>query len=154
MSSNGIVSSIQDFDELKESGFNENQARGILKLLSKDAASKEDLKLATTELKRDIETVRAELKRDIKEVDTKIETVKAELKKDIKELDTKIETVKAELKKDIETVRYELKRDILDVKKDIAVLKKDMIIIMGTFTVAILGSLVTLSKLGLLTPPS
>ena len=151
MSSNGIVSSIQDFDELKESGFNENQARGILKLLSKDAASKEDLKLATTELKR-----------DIKELDTKIETVKAELKRDIKELDTKIETVKAELKKDIETVRIELKRDIetvrIELKRDIKELESKlsmkMIITSGGFAFAMLSALVTLAKLGLLSPPS
>ena len=152
MSGNGD-SSIQRLDKFKEVGFNEAQARTLVEdQLSQ--ASKDDLKFATIEIKRDIETVRAELKRDIKELDTKVETIKSELKRDIKELDTKVETTKAELKRDIESIRADLKHDISGVKKDIVVLKKDMVIIMGTFTALILGSLVTLVKLGLLAPPT
>ena len=48
-------------------------------------------------------------------------------------------------KRDIEEIRAELKRDI-------AMLKKDMVMIMGGHAVFILGTLVTLAKLGLLSP--
>ena len=48
-------------------------------------------------------------------------------------------------KRDIEEIRAELKRDI-------AMLKKDMVMIMGGYAVFILGTLVTLAKLGLLSP--
>ena len=75
----------------------------------------------------DVESKNAATKQDL-------EITKLELKRDI-----------AELKKDIEGVKAELKRDI-------AVLKKDMVIIMGGYAVFILGTLVTLAKLGLLSP--
>ena len=135
MSSNGTFS-IQKFDKLKESGFNEQQARGLLEIISEDSISKADLQVSTTGLKRDIkeldakiETVRAELKRDI-------EIVRSDLKRDIKELDTKIETAKIELKRDIKE------------------LSMKMIITGGGFAFAMLTALVTLAKLGLLSPPT
>ena len=56
-----------------------------------------------------------------------------------------LEVTKMELKRDIENVRSELKRDI-------AMLKKDMVIYMGGYAIFILGSSVTLAKLGLLSP--
>ena len=74
MSGNGF-SSLKNFDKLKEAGFNENQARAILEMMSQDSVSKQDLEHATAELKRDI----ADIKRDI-----------ADIKRDIKSLDKKI----------------------------------------------------------------
>ena len=126
MGGNGF-SSLKNFDALKEAGFNEAQARAILEMVSQDAASKQDLEYAT-----------AELKREIKGLDGKIEATKAELKRDIKELDIKIETIHARLQKKIEDVR--------------AGLKKDMAIIMGSYSFLILGTLITLAKFGLLSP--
>ena len=112
---------------LKEVGFSEAQARAILQMMSQDSASKQDLEYAT-----------AELKRDIRQLDTKMETVRAELKRDIGELNTKMETVRAELKRDIREVESRL--------------SMRMIITSGGFAFAMLTALVTLAKLGLLSP--
>ena len=55
-------------------------------------------------------------------------------------------------KRDIE----EVKRDIEEVKRDIetvkAELKKDMVIIMGSYVLVILGAFATMAKLGILVP--
>ena len=133
MSSNGTLS-IQRVDKLKELGFNEQQARGLLDLMSETSISKADLQASSNDLKRDIkeldtkiEYIRAELKRDI-------EIVRSELKRDIKELDTKIEAVRVELKRDIKE------------------LSMKMVITSGGFAFAMLTALVTLAKLGLLSP--
>ena len=122
MRRNGF-SSIQNLDELVNAGFSDEQARAILNMMSQDSATKEDLEHSTTELRREI----AEVKREITEVKRAIEIVRADLKRDIKELDKKIEDISAGL-------------------------KKDMAIIMGSYSVLILGALVTLAKFGLLTP--
>ncbi len=76
---------------------------------------------------RSLELAKLELKHDI-----------ADLKRDIKELDAKIEIVRAGLEEKIEGMRIGL--------------KKDMAIIMGSYSFLILGTLVTLAKFGLLTP--
>ena len=88
MGGNGF-SSLKNFDTLKEAGFNESQARAILEMMSQDSASKQDLKYATAELKRDI----ANIERDIKELNNKIEITKTVL-------ESKIETTKTDLKND------------------------------------------------------
>ena len=70
----------------------------------------------------------------------------------------------AATERSLELVKLELKRDIADLKRDIkelderienvgSDLKKTMTIIMGSYAFLILGALVTLVKLGLLTPP-
>ena len=130
MATNGF--NIFDYvDEFKKAGMPHEQAdllaRAFHSLASESAASKQDL-----------EVTKLELKRDIKELDGKIENVRVELKRDIKELDIKIETIHARLQEKIEDVRTGL--------------KKDMAIIMGSYSFLILGTLVTLAKFGLLTP--
>ena len=75
------MASIKTLDDLKEAGFNDVQARAILRAkTSEDSASKEDLVFATTQLTKDIETIKADLTKDI-------ETVRADLKRDIKEME-------------------------------------------------------------------
>ena len=54
--------------------------------------------------------------------------------------------------KSLELAKLELKRDIKQLDDKIGNLKKDMAIIMGSYSFLILGTLVTLAKLGLLTP--
>ena len=49
-------------------------------------------------------------------------------------------------------VLYEIINSSLATKRDLAELKKDMAIIMGSYSFLILGTLVTLAKFGLLTP--
>ena len=133
-------------DEMKKAGMPHEQADAVGKALnrmaSEGAATKHDLDLARLALKKDIEGVRAELKKDI-------EGVRAELKKDI-------EGVRAELKKDIEGVRRDIEGVRTELKKDLKNLEDriglKMVITSGSFAFLILGSLVTLVKLGLLSP--
>ncbi len=66
-SSNGLEQ-IQNLDDLKACGFSEEQARGILKAMSKNVATKSDVEITKLELKRDIEQTKSELKRDIEKV--------------------------------------------------------------------------------------
>ena len=133
MGGNGF-SSLKNFDTLKEAGFDEAQARAILEMMSQDSVSRQDL-----------EVTKLELKRDIKELDSKIENFRIELKREIKELDTKIEANKAELK-----------RDMADLKRDIKTLDDKIMFRMAAASagvvLTILSCLVTLGKLGLLTP--
>ena len=92
-SGNGLEQ-IQNLDNLKACGFSDEQARGILKAMSQNVATKSDVEITKLELKRDIEEVRkeiaetkSELKRDIEKVRSdlfiKIEQVKGELNKDL-----------------------------------------------------------------------
>ena len=74
-----------------------------------------------------------------------LEFAKLELKKDIEGINLKIEGVNLK----IEGVRAELKRDIKSLEDRIGM---KMVITSGSFAFLILGSLVTLAKLGLLSP--
>lgn len=96
---NPTFDTLEYADELKGAGMDpkmaEAQARAMKKVMgnfvdaNKDkVATQDDLTLAKTELKHEIESVRTELKRDIAEV-------------------------RAELKSDIAEVRSELKQDML-----------------------------------------
>ena len=111
-------------DNLKKSGFNPKQAEALAKILT------------------DMESQSVATKQDL-------EITKLELKQDIKELDLKIESVRADLKRDIETVKSELGRDIKELESR---MKLHMIITSGGTAFFILTALVTLAKLGLLTP--
>ena len=73
----------------------------------------------------------------------------ADIQRDIKGLDVKIETIKAELKRDIEVNKTELKRDIKELDGKIAL---RMTAASAGVVLTILSCLVTLGKLGLLTP--
>ena len=114
-------------EDLKKSGFQQKQAESLVKILA-------DVEIQNAATKQDLEATKLELQRDIKGLDVKIENIKSELQRDIKGLDVKIENIKSEL------------------QRDIAMLKKDMVIYMGGYAIFILGSLVTLAKLGLLSP--
>ena len=138
MSSNGTIS-IQRVDRLKEIGFNEQQARGLLEIISEESISKADVELSTTLLQR-----------DIKELDTKIETVRAELKKDI-------ETIRTELKRDIKELDTNLKKDMQkielsfksDMQKMELSLRNDSLVKMMSFslaTISVLGGLMAFFK--------
>ena len=85
-SGNGLEQ-IQNLDNLKACGFSDEQARGILKAMSQNVATKSDVEITKLELKRDIEQTKSELKRDIEKVRSdlfiKIEQVKGELNKDL-----------------------------------------------------------------------
>ena len=97
--------------KLKESNFNDKQARGIVKqAITGEVATKADLSEAKAELKADLAEVKAELKADIvrldakldvkiEEVRTEIADLRSELKTDFAQLDAKIETVRTELAK-------------------------------------------------------
>ena len=87
MNGNGTTT-FQTIDKLKELlNIDDEKARGLFEIISKESISKADVELSTTLLQRDI-----------------------------KELDTKIETIRAELKRDIESGRVELKRDIKEME--------------------------------------
>lgn len=99
-------------DELKGAGMDprmaEAQARAMKRVMgnfvdaNKDkVATQDDLTLAKTELKHEIESVRSELKHDI-------ETVRSELKSDVAAVRTELLEVKAELKQDIALVRQDM----------------------------------------------
>ena len=95
---------------------------------------------ALAKILTDMESKNAASKQDL-------EVTKLELKRDIKELDTKIENVRAELKRDIS----ELSRDIKELESR---MKLHIIITSGGAVFFMLTALVTLAKLGLLTPPT
>ena len=71
---------------------------------------------------------------------------------------SKMESQSAVTKQDLEATKLELKRDIELVKRDIKELesrmKLHMIITSGSFAFLILTAMVSLAKLGLLTPAS
>ena len=122
MATNGF-SSLKNFDNLKEAGFSENQAWAILKMMGQDSASKQDLEHATAELKREI----ADIKREIADIKREIADVKreiADVQKYIKELDKNLDT----------KMNYK------------------MAAASAGIVLTILTCLVTLGKLGLLTP--
>ena len=135
MAGNGL-NPLDISEDLQNTGFTQEQAALLARVISQvadtTAATKQDVELATFQLKREIEFVR----KDIEIVKRDIEVVKRD-----------IETVRSELKRDIETVRSEL-------KKDIELAKRDLKIWLGGFAVAGFGLLVAFAKLGLLTPAS
>ena len=133
-SGNGLEQ-IQNLDNLKACGFSDEQARGILKAMSQNVATKSDVEITKLELKRDIEEVRKE-----------IAETKSELKRDIEEVRKEIAETKSELKRDIEKVRSDLFIKIEQVKGE---LNKDLTQRMFYFflaTVTILGSLMAWMK--------
>ena len=103
-SGNGLEQ-IQNLDNLKACGFSDEQARGILKAMSQNVATKSDVEITKLELKRDIEKVRADLSIEIEKVRKEISETKAELKRDIKEVENKIEQVRADLVVKIEETK-------------------------------------------------
>ena len=130
-SGNGLEQ-IQSLDNLKACGFSEEQARGILKAMSQNVATKSDVEIAKLELKRDIEQTKSELKRDI-------EKVRADLSKDI-------EKVRADLSKDIEKVRSDLFVKIEQVKGELNQVLTQRMFYFFLATVTILGSLMAWMK--------
>ncbi len=141
MNGNG-VNTLEYAEELKKAGVPDAQAFAQARLLYEIIGSS----LAT---KRDI----ADVQKDIKGLDVKIETIKAELKRDIEatkaELKRDIEANKAELKREIEVNKAELKRDIKELDGKIVL---RMTAASAGVVLTILSCLVTLGKLGLLTP--
>ena len=113
-------------EDLKKSGFQQKQAETLAKMLS-------NMEAQSAVTKQDLEATKLELKRDIENV-----------KRDI-------ENVRSELKRDIENIRSELKLDIKELESR---MKLHMIITSGSFAFLILTAMVSLAKLGLLTPPS
>ena len=116
--------------DLKEVGFNENQAEVMVatvgKAVNQSFATKADLTDAKAELKTDIADVRneladakAELKADIADVRNELAETKAELKSDIAD-------AKAELKADIADVRSELKADIGNLRGEIGATRAEL----------------------------
>ena len=84
-------------------GLPENQAEVIVATITiektqSDLATKGDLKLAISEVRREIADVKAELKADIAEVRAEIAEVKAELKADIAEVKTEIAEIKRDMR--------------------------------------------------------
>ena len=73
----------------------------------------------------------------------------ADVQRDIKELDVKIETIRAELRKEIEQTRADLKKDIKTLDEKITY---KMAAASAGVVLTILSCLITLGKLGLLTP--
>ncbi len=155
MNGNG-VNTLEYAEELKKAGVPDAQALAQARLLYEIIGSSLATKRDITELKRDIEISKAELKRDIKELDGKIETTKAELKREIKALDDKIETTKAEIKRDIKELDGKIETTKAELKREIKALDDKIMFRMAAASagvvLTILSCLVTLGKLGLLTP--
>ena len=91
------------YEKLKESNFNDKQARGIVSIVKQaitgEVATKADLAEVKAELKADIVRLDAKLDVKIEEVRTEIADLRTELKTDFAQLDAKIETVRTELAK-------------------------------------------------------
>jgi hypothetical protein len=83
----------------------EVQAQALAEIVLAQVATKDDLRQAVTELKRDIGSLRDDSKHEIGSLRGELHQAVAELMRDI-------ELVRVELKRDIESVRVELKRDI------------------------------------------
>ena len=80
------------YDKLKESNFNDRQARGIINIVKQAITGEVATKADLAEVKAELAEVKAELKTDIADLRT-------ELKTDIAQLDARIETVRTELAK-------------------------------------------------------
>ncbi len=118
---------------LKESGFTEQQANAMIYFQRDNVENIMATKKDIADVKKDIEQLRADLTKDI-------EQLRADTKRDIEQL-------RADLTKEIAQLRADTKRDIADVRKDIALLKKDMILKLGSIVTAgvvILGLLIKL----------
>ena len=123
--------------DLKEVGFNENQAEVMVatvgKAVNQSFATKADLTDAKAELKTDIADVRneladakAELKADIADVRNELAETKAELKADIAYVRNELADTRAELKADIADVRSELKADIGNLRGEIGATRAEL----------------------------
>ena len=117
------------YERLKESNFNDRQARGIVNIVKQAVTGELATKANLAELKGELRTEIAELKGELKteiadlrselrteiadlrsELKTEIADLRSELKADITHLDVKIETVQGDLNAKIEIVRTELAR--------------------------------------------
>ena len=159
MTTNGL-NTLEYAERLMRAGVPDEQAKAqamvLYEIINSTLATKRDIEELRSATKRDIEELRSATKRDIEELRSAtkqdIEELRsatkqdiADVQKEIKQLDVKIETIKADLKCDIKG----LDEKIENVRSD---LKKTMTIIMGSYAFLILGTLVTLVKLGMLTP--
>ena len=144
MSGNG-VNTLEYAHKLEKAGVPREQAEAhamvFYELMHSELATKRDIadvKKEIADVKKEIAELRSATKRDIAELRSATKRDIADVKKEIKELDLKIENV-----------RSELKRDIKDLEDKISL---KMMIHSGGTVLTILTSLVTLAKLGLLTP--
>ena len=154
MTTNGL-NTLEYTERLMRAGVPEEQAKAqalvLYEIINSTLATKRDIEELKSATKRDI----ADVQKDIKELDVKIETIRADLKRDvadlkrdIKELDVKIETIRAEIKRDIKDSDKNLEGN-LDRK-----MNYKMAAASAGVVLTILSCLVTLGKLGLLTPTS
>ena len=155
MSGNG-VNTLEYAHKLEKAGVPREQAEAhamvFYELMHSELATKRDIadvKKEIADVKKEIAELRSATKRDIADVKKEITELRAAIKRDIKELDLKIENVRSELKRDIQELRSATKSDIKELENKIAL---KMIIHSGGTVLTILTSLVTLAKLGLLTP--
>ena len=92
------------YEKLKESNFNDKQARGIVNIVKQaitgEIATKADI--ARLDAKLDVKI--GEVRTEIGEVRTEIANLRTELKTDIETVRTEVETVRTE----VETVRTEV----------------------------------------------
>ncbi len=86
MTTTNDLEQIQNLDNLKDCGFSDEQARGILKAMSQNVATKSDVEIAKLELKRDIEKVRSDLSKDIEKIRANLSIDIEKVRKEIAEL--------------------------------------------------------------------
>jgi hypothetical protein len=149
------------YNELKEVGFNEQQAEAIARLHQKTVvvaierarheyeldslATKNDLNALELATRRDLKELEQSTKREIKDLELKIEQVRSELKRDIEasrlELKRDIEDVRLELKRDVETLRLELKKDLAETKADLQRWVVTVVFGVGLLQTAVLAAL-------------
>jgi hypothetical protein len=151
MGNERIFDTLQYANKLKAVGVPEKQAEvqaeTMVEIISNNLATKQDLELVKSELKRDIlatnqnlELVKSELKRDILATNQNLELVRSELKRDILATNQNLELVKKEIDLKIELSKNELKQNLKE-------LELRMTVKLGGLMVCGLSILVVLMKL-------
>ena len=124
------------YEKLKESNFNDEQARGIVSIVKQaitgEVATKADLSEAKAVLKADLSEAKAVLKADLAEA-------KAELKADIVRLDAKLDVKIEEVRTEIADLRTELKTDIATVRTELAKHHTRLIVVMGSIFILVVS---------------
>ena len=90
----GEFSPFDTVDNLRAAGFEAGQAEALARELSRNVATKQDLKELEGNLKRDVEQIRSDLRRDIEHIrgDYKRESeqIRSDLKRDMTALEHKL----------------------------------------------------------------
>ena len=136
----GDFNPFETVDNLKAAGFEAGQAEALARELSRNAATKQDLRELEGNLKQDLRELEGNFKQEIKSLDLKIEQVKSELKRDMGDLRKDIEHIRGDYKRESEQIRS-------DLKKDMTALEHKLTFKLGVMLVLAVSALAALSKL-------